>query len=348
MSRFLDARFETLTPYTPGEQPRVQNLIKLNTNESPYPPSPLAVQAAQVQAQGLQLYSNPACTQAVVPLAACLGVQPQQVFVGNGSDEVLALCFAALCPQGAAFADITYGFYPVWAALCGLRQQIIPLRNDFTLAVADYAGLGKTIFIANPNAPTGLALTPEEIEEILRTNKDNLVVVDEAYVDFGAQSVVPLLQSYQNLMVVGTFSKSRQLAGGRFGYAVASPALIEDLNRIKFSFNPYNVNSMTLAAAAGALRDAEYFERCRQKVINTRARTLQALRRMGFEVTDSLANFVFVKHPKKQGKTLYEELRQKGVLVRHWDAPRISEYLRISIGTDAQMDALFAALEELL
>lgn len=348
MSEFLAAKYAALTPYTPGEQPKGQRLVKLNTNELPYPPPPAVQTAAANAAAGFNLYSDPTCAPAVQALAAQYKVAPQQVFCGNGSDEILALCFAAFCQNGAAFADVTYGFYPVWASLFGVDAILVPLRDDFTLHPDDYAGLGRTIFIANPNAPTGIALPRQGIRQMLLQNPNSLVVVDEAYVDFGAESAVPLVEEHKNLLVVGTFSKSRAMAGARFGYTIANPALIEDLNLLKFSFNPYNVNSATLAAAAAALQNQSYFNDCRDKIIITRQRTLQTLQAMGFSVTQSLANFVFASHKTLPAQALYAALRQKGVLVRWWGLPRIQNHLRISIGTNEQMDELFAALEEIL
>ena len=348
MSQFLNPRLHALSPYTPGEQPSDKSLVKLNTNECPYPPSPKAVKAAAEEAQRLHLYADPGCTAAKQALAGALGVQADEVLAGNGSDEVLTLVFAAFCPQGVAFADITYGLYPVLAGLFGLTPVIVPLRENFALLPEDYARLACTVIIANPNAPTGLALPCRQIEVLLRQNPDRLVVVDEAYVDFGAESAVPLLRQYPNLLVTGTFSKSRALAGGRFGYAVGGRELIADLERIRCSFNPYNVNRMTMAAASAAAEDTGYFEECRRKIIATRQRSLQALRALGFEAADSAANFVFVRHPALPGEILYRRLREAGVLVRRWDAPRIKDYLRISIGTDAQMDTLLAALQNIL
>lgn len=349
MSCFLTPALNELVPYTPGEQPTAgESTVKLNTNESPFAPAPGVAPAVLAEAERLQLYSNPACTEAIVPLANWLGLKPEQVFVSNGSDETLAFCFQGFCPNGAAFADLTYGFYPVYAKLYGLKTQIIPLREDFTLAPADYAGLGKTIFIANPNAPTGLALARRGIEEILQANPKNLVVVDEAYVDFGAESAVPLLQSYPNLLVVGTFSKSRSLAGARLGYAAGSPALIADLNRIKFSFNPYNVNRMTLAAGAASLADAAYFEACRAAIMQTRAAALQTLRSMGFTCTESMSNFLFITHPALAAQTIHQKLREQGILVRWFNQPRIQNYLRVTVGTNAQMQRLYSALRNML
>lgn len=348
MSRFLADRLRALAPYTPGEQPQDQTYIKLNTNESPYPPAPGVSEAVAAQAQKLNLYSDPAARMLVEPLAQWLGVTPGEVYVGNGSDEILAFLFAAFCPQGAAFADITYGFYPVYAQLWQLDTTVIPLKQDFTLAPESFLNINRTVFIANPNAPTGLAFTREEICKIVQWNPANLVVVDEAYVDFGAESAVPLTQQYDNLLVVGTFSKSRSLAGGRLGYAVGKPDLIADLARIQYSFNPYNVNRMTMAAGAAAVLDTEYFAACTGKIVQTRARTLQILRCMGFVATQSLANFVFVRHPALPGEQLYHALRSRGVLVRWFNRPRIHDYLRITIGTDEQMDKLFEALRQII
>ncbi|MDL2323633.1 histidinol-phosphate transaminase [Ruminococcaceae bacterium OttesenSCG-928-A16] len=348
MSRFLHPKFNTLAPYTPGEQPQNRAYIKLNTNECPYPPSPKAVRQAAAEAKQLNLYSDPTCASLKAAMAKYLGVQQSQVFLGNGSDEILAFCFMAFCQAGAAFADITYGFYPVYASLCGITPHIVPLRQNFTLAPEDYRQVGSTIFIANPNAPTGLALSLAELEKILQWNPENLVVVDEAYVDFGAQTALPLLQSYNNLLVVGTFSKSRAMAGARLGYAVGSPELIEDLGRIQYSFNPYNVNRMTQAAGVAALQDNAYFEECRAKIIATRAKTVDALEKMGFEGPQSLANFVFVRHQQASAQQLYHGLKEQGILVRWFNKPRIDEYLRITIGTGQEMDTLFEVLRQLL
>lgn len=348
MSRFLHSRFTSLAPYTPGEQPQDKQFIKLNTNESPFPPSPRVVQAACEQAAQLNLYSDPTNRLLTERLAKHLGVQPEEVLAGNGSDELLTFIFAAFCENGAAFADVTYGFYRVYAQLCGFSPTIIPLRDDFTLSPEDYFQLGQTILIANPNAPTGVAFTAGEIEQILKWNTNSLVVVDEAYVDFGAETAVPLTHRYDNLLVVGTFSKSRSLAGARLGYAVGNPRVIADLGRLKYSTNPYNVNRMTQAAGVAALDDAAYFEQCRKQVMATRAHALLVLRGMGFEATESLANFVFVRHPAVPGGQLYQQLRENGILVRWFNQPRINEHLRITIGTDEQMDALFAALRKLL
>lgn len=351
ISRFFNQALRTITPYTPGEQPAgAQSWIKLNTNESLFAPSPrvqLALRGGAVD--NLRLYSDPACAAFLAKLADTYGVRQTQVFAGNGSDEVLAFAFLAFCEAGAAFADITYGFYPVFARLFGVSAQTIPLRADFSLAAEDYAACPQTVFIANPNAPTGLALGLTAVEAFLRQNTNRLVVVDEAYVDFGTQSAVCLLEKYDNLLVVGTFSKSRSLAGGRLGYAIGSEALIADLNTVKFSFNPYNVNRLTLLAGEAVLDDAPYFEACRAAVIETRGACSAALQALGFTLTDSRANFIFAAPPAPlSGEAYQRRLRERGILVRWFDAPRIQNYVRITIGTHAQMQTLLAVTREML
>ncbi len=348
MSKYLDSRFLQLEPYTPGEQLRSRKLIKLNTNESPFPPSPLVREAVQREIDALNLY--PDITGGALPagLARRFGVEAENVFLGNGSDEILAFIFQALCKNGVAFADISYGFYPVYAKLYGVSAEVIPLREDFRLAVEDYAGVGKTIVVANPNAPTGLALARREVEELLASNRENLVVIDEAYVDFGAESSVPLLEKYENLLVAGTFSKSRSLAGGRLGYALASRELIAGLERIRYSFNPYNINQMTLAAATAALCDEDYFRSCRDKIIETREKSIKQLTELGFLCTNSKANFIFTRHKTQPAKALYGKLKAQDILVRWFDLPRIRDYLRITVGANGEMDALLLALEKIV
>lgn len=351
MSRFFTSKLAGLVPYTPGEQPaNPRGWIKLNTNENPFPPSPLVLEALnRAETERLRLYSDPECRDFLDALAATYGVEPSQVIASNGSDETLAFCFQAFCERGAAFPDITYGFYTVFADLYGVPKQIVPLREDFSVAVADYEGLQQTLFVANPNAPTGLALSRAEIETLLLQNPDRLVVIDEAYVDFGAESATPLLSAHENLLIVGTFSKSRSLAGARLGFAVGSPALIADLNAVKFSFNPYNVNRLTLAAGRAALADEDYFERCSRAVCHNRERTSAQLASLGFTLTDSKANFLFAKCPDGlSGKNYFDGLRARDILVRRWDAPRIADWLRITVGTAEQMDALVAATKEIL
>lgn len=349
MSRYFSEKYSALTPYTPGEQPRIRNLIKLNTNESPFPPSAKAQAYAKAAAESLQLYSDPTAKKLHEALAATLGVAPEEVLATNGSDEILNFAFMAFCDENtpAAFADQTYGFYPVFAQLNGIPYTEIPLRDDFTVNVSDYLGIHKTIFIANPNAPTGIMLARDEIEKILASNPDNIVVVDEAYVDFGGESCVPLIHKYDNLLVTQTFSKSRSMAGARLGFGVACKALIADLNTIKYSTNPYNVNAMTMAAGIGALEDEDYTRRNCRIVIENRTWTKAELERRGFVVTDSKTNFLFAKHKTIPGEVIYTELRARGILVRHFTKERIKDYNRITVGAAEQMQALISALDEI-
>ena len=350
MSRFFSEKFAALTPYTPGEQPQDQQYVKLNTNESPFPPSEQALRAAAEAMRPLQLYSDPDCRILREKLAARYGVAPDEVTVTNGSDEALNFCFMAFCDarHGAAFPDISYGFYPVFAQVNGVPYAEIPLKADFSVDPSDYAGIGKTVFIANPNAPTGKALSPAEIEKVLQSNPDNVVVIDEAYVDFGGESCIPLVRKYDNLLVVQTFSKSRSLAGGRLGYAIGNRELIRDLDSLRYSTNPYNVNSATLALGAAILDDEATTRANCAAIIETRARTVEALRALGFEVLDSCANFVFARTPAVDGGELYHKLKARGVLVRHFTKPRIAQFNRITIGTQAQMDTLLAAIRAIL
>lgn len=349
MSRFFSDKFRALTPYTPGEQPRERKYIKLNTNESPFPPSPRAVAAASEAAARLQLYSDPTARVLNEAMAARLGVGVDEILFTNGSDEVLNFAFGAFCDDScpAVFPDITYGFYPVFAEYNRVPYKVIPLKDDLTIDPTDYYGGGHTIFLANPNAPTGIPLTRADIEGILKANPDNVVVVDEAYVDFGAESVVPLIHTYHNLLVTGTFSKSRSMAGARLGFGVGCASLIQDLNTIKYATNPYNVNAMTMAAGVGMLADDAYTQKNCRTVAENRVYTTEKLREMGFVLTDSLANFVFARHPQMDGGELYRRLKERGILVRHFDTPRIAQFNRITIGTREEMDALLAALREI-
>ncbi len=350
MSKYFSPKYTSLTPYTPGEQPKDMRYVKLNTNESPFPPSPKAILAASEAARTLQLYSDPECRYLSEKLAEALGVDCSEVLLTNGSDEILNFAFMAFCDNEhpAAFADITYGFYSVFAEINRVPYTEIPLRDDFTINVEDYIGIGKTIFIANPNAPTGIALKKSEIERIIESNPDNIVVIDEAYVDFGAESCVPLIRKYGNLIVTGTFSKSRSMAGARLGFGVASKELICDLNTVKYSTNPYNVNRMTMAAGIGALEDTEYFENNCKAIIETREYTVKRLSELGFETLPSSTNFVFTKHPKVSGQRIYEELKAAGILVRHFTKGKICEYNRITIGTKEQMDVLLSELSKIV
>ncbi|MCL1965520.1 MAG: histidinol-phosphate transaminase [Firmicutes bacterium] len=350
MSRFLSDRFAALTPYVPGEQPRDQRYIKLNTNESPYPPAIGVLEAvSRAEVSRLNLYSDPTARELESAIAAFYGVNAEQVMATNGSDEALAFCFQAFCDQktGACFPDITYGFYEVFARLYGVPAKVIPLDEQFRVTPALYRGAGGTIFLANPNAPTGIALPLAAVEEIARQNPNTLLVVDEAYVDFGGESAVPLIGRYDNVLVVMTCSKSRNLAGGRVGFVLGSADVIRDLRKIKYSFNPYNLNRLSLLAGAAALRDEAYFRACVNTIMETRAWAARALGERGFEVLDSRTNFVFAKPVRLGGKAYYEGLKAAGVLVRHFDAPRVRDFVRISIGTPEEMRALLDATDRL-
>ena len=351
MSRFLSPTLAAVTPYTPGEQPQDQQYIKLNTNESPYLPSPAVIAAvSEHEVEKLRLYSDPACADLLKAAAAHFGLQPEQIMPGNGSDENLFFALRAFCDADhpLAYADITYGCYGVWCGLMHIPSHIIPLKEDFTLDPKDYYGLNQTIVLANPNAPTGIALPRAEIEGILKANPNNVVIVDEAYVDFGGESCVPLIDQYENLLVVQTFSKSRQLAGARLGLAMGNAKLIADLNRVKFSLNPYNINRLTLKAGQAALEDTAYFEKTRAAIMDTRAWTMQQLTARGFTVLDSRANFVFASTERINSGVLYKKLKENGILVRHFDTPRIENWLRITIGTPEQMQALMDAVDKIL
>lgn len=350
MSRYFSQKYASLTPYTPGEQPKDQKYIKLNTNESPFPPSPSAQALARAEAERLMLYSDPECRDLVAEAAEILGVAKDEILFTNGSDEILNFAFMAFCDEKhpAVFPDISYGFYPVFAQLNQVPYTEIPLRADFTVDPDDYIGVGKTVFLANPNAPTGIALPLCDIERIVRGNPDNIVVIDEAYVDFGGESAIGLTRKYDNLLVTQTFSKSRSLAGARLGFGVGNPKLIRDLNTVKYSTNPYNVNRMTMAAGVGALRDVEYFGKNCRAIEKTRERTTAGLRELGFTVLDSKTNFVFAKTPRMSGKDVYLSLKEKGILVRHFDKERLTDYNRITIGSDAQMRTLIETLKKIL
>ena len=351
MSRFLSDRYKALEAYVPGEQPADTEYIKLNTNESPYPPEPGVISAvSENEIEKLRLYPNPPGVRLIGALAEFYGVQPENVIIGNGSDELLAFAFLAFCDKGRAvcFPDITYGFYPVYAELYEIPYERIPLRGDFSVDPADYFDIEKNIVLANPNAPTGIALPLSDIEAITWSNHDHVVLIDEAYVDFGAQSAIAFTQKYENLLIMHTYSKARSLAGARLAYAIGSAPLIEDLNKMKFSFNPYNVNRMTQVAGEAALREDAYYKEMCRKIAATRGYTVERLRGLGFELTESSANFVFARHPGIGGHELYAALKGRGILVRHWEKPRISDHVRITIGTPEQMEALFAAIGAIL
>ncbi len=348
MSKFFTSKYDCLTPYTPGEQPKDMQYIKLNTNESPFAPSKKAQKMAIEAAENLQLYSDPECCDLVKVAAKYFGVAENEILFTNGSDEVLNFAFMAFCENGAAFPDITYGFYSVFAELNGIKYTEIPLKDDFTIDINDYKGINKAIFIANPNAPTGIALSLSQIEEIVKANPDNVVVIDEAYVDFGAQSAVPLIKKYDNLLVTQTFSKSRSLAGGRLGFGIGNKNLIADLNTIKYSTNPYNVNRMTAAAGIGSLLDDDYTKQNCKEIEANREWTKSELTKLGFSITNSLTNFIFVKHKMADGKQIYLKLKENGVLVRHFDKEKLAAYNRITIGSKKQMQIFVETVKEVL
>ena len=352
MSKFLSKEASRLAPYTPGEQPQDQQYVKLNTNESPFPPSPKVVKAiSRAELLKLNLYSDPTCGQLVEAIAKRYELQPENVIAGNGSDEILAFAFRAFCGEGKplAYADITYGFYKSQVALFGLESKVIPLREDFTLNVDDYMDFPGTIVIANPNAPTGMTVSREDIQRLLEADPNRVVIVDEAYVDFGGESCVPLIYRYDNLLVVQTMSKSRSLAGGRVGFALGSPELISALNRVKYSFNPYNVNRLSIVAGAAAVEDEPYFQACCAAVRQARAWTVEELENLGFTVLPSQANFIFARSDKLSGEDLYRRLKENGVLVRWWaDSGRIQDYVRITIGSMEQMETLVDEVSRLL
>lgn len=349
MSRFMSKRLSELEAYTPGEQPQDRSYIKLNTNESPYPPSDGVVRAIdRAQIEKLRLYPDPTSGALKAAMAECMGVTEDCVFLANGSDDVLNFAFMAFGEGGVGFCDITYGFYEVFAALHGLHARVIPLKEDFSVDLAAFMDYPGMVALANPNAPTGLALSRDEVEQLLRANADRVVLIDEAYVDFGAESCVELVKTYDNLLCVGTFSKSRSMAGARLGFAIACPALIADLEKIKYSTNPYNLDRLTQAAGVAALKEQAYYSANCQKIIETREYVAAKLREIGFTVIPSSANFLFAKSDKLSGKQVYQGLKEKGVLVRHFEKPRIGEYNRITIGSREEMECFLEAIKQLL
>lgn len=350
MSRFLDERLNKLNAYIPGEQPNPGEFIKLNTNEFPYPPAEGVTEAAACAVGDMNLYSDLTCRSLKNAFRRVFGYGGNNVIFTNGSDEALYLSFLAFCGKkcGAAFADITYGFYSVYADLCGLEKQIIPLDNNLNIAPEDYFGIEKTVFIANPNAPTGKRLTLSQVESILSNNPNNIVVIDEAYADFSGESCVSLLADYENLVVIGTFSKSRGMAGARLGYIIASQALIADIERVKYSINPYNVNSVTQAIGTAVLNANAYYMSKVNEICETREKFSKELVALGFEVIPSETNFVFAKHPFFDGAEIAKELRERKILIRRFDNERINQYLRITIGTPAQMQKVVSALSDII
>lgn len=349
MSSYLRDRYAKMDAYTPGEQPQDMEYIKLNTNESPYPPAPSVVHAVtEEQVELLRLYSDPTAKNLKKKLARLYGVESENIFLSNGSDDILNFAFMAYGHRGAVFPDITYGFYPVFAELHGVSYQEIPLNGRFEINKEDYFNLNKLIVIANPNAPTGISMNAVSVEEIIARNPQSVVVVDEAYVDFGGESVYPLIGKYENLLVVRTFSKSRCLAGGRLGYAIASAGIISDLEKIKYATNPYNINRLTMLLGEKTVEAEEYYQEKCQEIIDTRNMTTAGLQSLGFEVLPSDANFVFARHPRISGEDMYLKLKAQGVLVRHFPKERVKDFNRITIGTPKQMQKLLNIMEELL
>ena len=350
MSRFLSDKYATMEAYVPGEQPKNRQYIKLNTNENAFPPHPAVVRAAEKAAGSLHLYSDPECVKLRETLAKRMSISPDELLMTNGSDEILNYAFMAFCDKHipAVFPDITYGFYPVYADINQVAYREIPLLDDLTIRIRDYFQTAGTIFIANPNAPTGIALHRDEIEEILQKNPYNVVVIDEAYVDFGGESCVPLIREYDNLLVTQTFSKFRSLAGGRLGYGIGNPELIRDLNMMKYSTNPYNINSMTMAAGIACVENDEYNIENAGKIIETREWTAKEMEKLGFELTPSRTNFLFARHPDISGMDLYLELRKMGILIRHFNVERIKDYNRITIGTREQMKTVIDAMRAVI
>lgn len=351
MSRFLSEKLKTLEAYVPGEQPRDKKYIKLNTNESPYAPSKLTVESInREEVENLKLYSDPTCKVLKEKIAENYGFKSENVYVGNGSDECLNFFFMAFCDEEkkVAFPDITYGFYNVFAQLYGLDYQEIPLKDDFSVDYKDYVGINKNIVIANPNAPTGMTISLEEIEEIVLSNKDYVVVIDEAYVDFGGDSAINLVNKYDNLLVVRTFSKSYSIAGARLGFAIGHKDIIAELEMIKYSTNPYNINRLTQIAGTAAIMHDEYYMDACKEIQRVRAITDNELKKLGFEVLKSKANFLFAKHKDIDGGELYLKLKENGVLVRHFTNERICQYNRITIGTEEQMTILIDTIKKIM
>lgn len=341
-----------VVPYTPGEQPKKSDIIKLNTNENPYPPAPGVKEALlQAKTDDLRLYPDPAVTDLVDAIAEFYHVDASQVFTGVGSDDVLAMSFMTFfnSKEPVLFPDITYSFYDVWADMLRIPYTQIPLNDQFQIVPADYKRKNGGIVFPNPNAPTGELLPLAAIEEIIAANPDVIVIVDEAYIDFGGESALPLIDKYDNVIIVQTFSKSRSMAGSRIGFAISNPTLIKYLNDVKYSFNSYTMDRITIALGTAAIRDRAYFEKTTDKIKKTREWTKQKLKELGFVFGDSKSNFIFARHPEVSGEALFQALKEHDIYVRHFSRPeRINEYLRITIGTDAQMERLIAFLKEYL
>ena len=348
MSRFLNTKYERLEAYTPGEQPKDKKYIKLNTNESPFPPAPGVIDAiTKEEVADLRLYPDPECTELKKALADSFGTSEKNIFVSNGSDDILNFAFMAFSENGVVFPEISYGFYKVFAELHGIDYESVPLCDDFSIDASDYFKKGKMVVIANPNAPTGLMLSLSEIEKILNENKESVVLIDEAYIDFGGTSSAELIDKYDNLLVVQTFSKSRSLAGARLGFAIANEKIIEDLEKIKYSTNPYSINRLSLIAGCEAVKAESYYKEKCDEIIKAREFTKCEIKKLGFFATDSFANFIFAKHESLSGEFIYKSLREKGILVRHFGNEKICDFNRITIGTMDDMKKLIEALKEI-
>ena len=346
----LEKNFRKIVPYTPGEQPRVKNIIKLNTNENPYPASPKAEEiACNLSETDMRLYPPTDAGRLMKAIANYYKMPEKNTFVGVGSDDVLATAFLALFNSGEKilFPDITYSFYDVWADLYKIPYKTVPLDENFHIVKEDYLEKNGGIVIANPNAPTSIAAPREDIEFIIKNNPDVVVIIDEAYVDFGGESVLDLIEKYDNLMVVQTFSKSRSMAGLRIGYAFASEQIINAMNDVKFSINSYTMNYPSIEIGVAAIEDEEYYRKTIQKVIKTREKAIKKLRELDFEILNSSTNFLFISHKRVKAEQIFADLKKKGIFVRHWNKPRIDNYLRVTIGTDSQMKKLYEALEEI-
>ncbi|MDI3547683.1 MAG: histidinol-phosphate aminotransferase [Halanaerobiales bacterium] len=351
MYKYLSTLARNVTPYVPGEQPGNREFIKLNTNENPYPPSPEVIRAIKGAAdESLRLYPDPECEELREVIAGYYGLSREEVFVGNGSDELLAFSFQAFFDPGRPilFPDITYTFYQVYSSLFRIDYELVPLNNDLSIPVEGFFRENGGVIFPNPNAPTGRYLETELIAEVLEYNPDVVVIIDEAYIDFGGKSVAGLIKDYPNLLVIQTFSKSRSLAGLRVGFAMGQQGLIEGLNRIKNSINSYTLDRLAIAGAIAAIKDEEYFQETRRKIINTRERVSSELTGLGFEVIPSKTNFIFITHPEHRADKLFSLLREKGILVRYFNQPRITNFLRVSIGSEKEMDHFLERLQEIL
>ena len=351
MSKYWNENVKGLEPYIPGEQPKDKKYIKLNTNENPYPPSPKVTEAISKANNGdLKLYPDPTCSNLIDKIAEYYGVSSDEVFIGNGSDEILAFIFMTYFEKGKKilFPDISYSFYKVYAELFKLDYKMVKLDNEFNIPLDELKKKNGGIILPNPNAPTGKYISTSQLEEVVKTNKDSVVIVDEAYVDFGGESMIKFTKKYPNLLVVQTFSKSRALAGLRVGFAIGNKELIEGLNRIKNSMNSYTIDRIALAGAQAAIEDDKYFKKITKSIIETREKYSAEIKQLGFEVLDSKSNFIFIKHNKLKGEYIYKKLKEKGVLVRYFGSERIEDYMRVTIGTNEEMEVFVENIKEII